>query len=76
MECANGFREQRLAHAVSISSSAARRFRMPKAEQQDLWDFTLQVVETCGHQLKQELEEIVVISKFSKELESSVMSVS
>jgi hypothetical protein len=45
---------------------------MSEAEQQDLWKFTLQAVETYGHQLKQELEEIVVLSKFLKELESTV----
>jgi hypothetical protein len=37
-----------------------------------LWKFTLEAVETYGHQLKQELEEIVVLSEFSKALESTV----
>jgi hypothetical protein len=40
-----------------------------------LWQFTLQTVETYGHQLKQELQEIVVLSEFSKELESTVKRV-
>jgi hypothetical protein len=65
------FREQRLAHAVAIPPSAVGRFRMSEAEQQDLWKFTLHAVETYGHQLKQELEEIVVLSEFSNELEST-----
>jgi hypothetical protein len=66
------FREQRLAHAVAIPPSAVGRFRMSEVEQQDLWKFTLQAVETYGHQLKQELEDIVLVSEFSKELESTV----
>jgi hypothetical protein len=66
------FREQRLAHAVAIPPSAVGRFRMSEAEQQDLWKFTLQAVETYGRQLKEELEEVVVLSEFSKELESTV----
>lgn len=65
------FREQRLAHAVAIPPSVVGRFRMSQAEQQDLWKFTLQIVESYGQQLKQELEEIVTLSEFPKELEAT-----
>jgi hypothetical protein len=66
------FRKQRLTHAVSIPTSAIGRFRMSHAEQQELWKFTLQTVDTYGQELKQELEGILLASEFSNELKTTV----
>ena len=64
-------RDHRLNWAVSIPPSARGRFRMSEAEQQELWTFTLVATELYGQQIKEEIEEILETSEFSKEIQKT-----
>jgi hypothetical protein len=65
-------REKRLMQAVAIPPCAVGRFRMTEVDQQDLWKFTLEAVEIYGRKTKEELEEVLQTSEFSKELREVV----
>jgi hypothetical protein len=65
-------REARLLEAREIPPQALGRFRMSEAEQQDLWHFTVKAVEAYGAQIREELQEILETSEFSKEIRSTV----
>lgn len=69
-------RERRLNQAMAIPLDAEGKFRMSEAETTELWKFTLEAVELYGHQLKQELLEILESSEFSNKLQATVMQVS
>ena len=66
------FRDEHLTQSVAIPPVALGRFRMSKNEQDDLWEFTVQAVETYGLQLKHELEGILFVSQFSNEIRATV----
>jgi hypothetical protein len=69
------FREQRLTYAVAIPEHAAGRFRWSTEEQDEIWKFTCEAVETYGKQLADEFESIMFVSEFQAKIQPTVAAV-
>jgi hypothetical protein len=67
--------DQRLGTAIAIPPHAADRFFWTQSERDDLWEFTLKVVESFAMMLKEELRGIQAMSEFGPQLEPSIQQV-
>jgi hypothetical protein len=67
--------DQRLRTAIAIPHHATGRFSWTQSERDDLWEFTLKVVESFATMLKEELRGIQATSEFGPQLEPSIQQV-
>ena len=67
--------DQRLRTAIAIPKHATGRFFWTQSERDDLWEFTLKVVESFATMLKEELQDIQATSEFGPQLEPSIQQV-